>query len=309
MITAPNESVILSALGWSDAGSVWRYHPASHTTDTVKLSDAEWLRLIPGSGDTFTVVHNFREMDRIDITAHTFASFPTALATARIEGRTATFSGNQNAWQSAATNYTANLDGSTYLITLNPNSETATLFALDWYSNERYDLGYQGIVGVTAIPNTRRLLFSIQRSSNLVLYDCDRHIMVREVPLSGRGGNPTLEFRGDELWATDYDTLLRLDISDWRIIKSRRLQSSPNGTMEFIGDFAFDVSGETCVVARPFTGDVVAIDKRTLKPKMSFKTDRQPLEVGVLSSGFVVARDWKTGDLLKGQLSRGFWGA
>ena len=58
------------------------------------------------------------------------------------------------------------------------------------------------------------------------------------------------------------------------------------------------------MVARPFRGDVVGIDAATLKIKRSARLGRQPLEVAAVQQGDVVARDWKTGDLLRGKLER-----
>ena len=57
-------------------------------------------------------------------------------------------------------------------------------------------------------------------------------------------------------------------------------------------------------MARPFSGDVVGIDTATLKVKCTAKLGRQPLEVAALGRGAIVARDWKTGDFLRGQLTR-----
>jgi hypothetical protein len=71
----------------------------------------------------------------------------------------------------------------------------------------------------------------------------------------------------------------------------------------FIGEFAFAVDG-TCVVARPFSGDVVAIDNPTLRIMRKATLGQQPLEVAALEDGRVIARDWQTGTLLQGHLDR-----
>jgi hypothetical protein len=54
----------------------------------------------------------------------------------------------------------------------------------------------------------------------------------------------------------------------------------------------------------PFSGDVVGIDAVTLKIKRVVKLGRQPLEVMALPHGEVMARDWKTGEVLHGKLER-----
>jgi hypothetical protein len=62
------------------------------------------------------------------------------------------------------------------------------------------------------------------------------------------------------------------------------------------------------VVARPFSADVVGVDVATLKITQSAKLGRQPLELVALPDGEVIARDWKTGDLLRGRLKRRSFG-
>jgi hypothetical protein len=128
----------------------------------------------------------------------------------------------------------------------------------------------------------------------------------RSIELGNRGGNPSLELHnsGKEVWASDYDTLVVVRTEDWQIDRRARLQSAIGGTQQFIGDFSFAPDQELCVVARPFTGDIVAVDIATLRIKRSAKIGRQPLEVAALPRGEVVARDWKTGDLLRGALKR-----
>jgi len=103
--------------------------------------------------------------------------------------------------------------------------------------------------------------------------------------------------------------LVVLRTEDWQIHRQVRLQTAAAGTQQFIGDFSFAPDQELCAVARPFSGDVVGVDVGTLRIKRSAKVGGQPLEVAALPRGEVIARDWKTGALLRGALeSRGFAG-
>jgi hypothetical protein len=124
--------------------------------------------------------------------------------------------------------------------------------------------------------------------------------------LADRRGNPRPEIRnaGKELWAVDYDTLVVVQISDGRVLKSARLQQARQGVNEFVGDFSFSPSGDLCMVARPFSGDVLALNATTLKTRSSVRLGKQPLELLALSESDVVSRDWKTGALLRGTLKR-----
>jgi hypothetical protein len=93
--------------------------------------------------------------------------------------------------------------------------------------------------------------------------------------------------------------------SDWRVVRSARLQGTAHRTQQlFIGDFAFSPDERLAVVARPFSGDVLAVDERTLMVVDSVRIGQQPLEVAALPGAEIVVRDWKTGALHTGRLSR-----
>jgi hypothetical protein len=139
-----------------------------------------------------------------------------------------------------------------------------------------------------------------------VIYDPETRRKVGEIALSGNLGNPRLYFRrtARELWADDYDTIVKLDFETWRVLKSRKVQHASPGTAQFIGQFAFDVDERTCAVARPFSGEVVGLDPRTLDVCYRVELPKQPLEVAVLRDLRIFARDWKTGDFSTGTLRR-----
>lgn len=95
-----------------------------------------------------------------------------------------------------------------------------------------------------------------------------------------------------------------IGVEDWLVKRSSRLQAAVAGTQKFIGDFSFVPGQGLCAVARPSSGDIVGVDVRTLEIVGSAKVGGQPLEVVALPSGEMVARDWKTGALLRGALER-----
>jgi len=83
------------------------------------------------------------------------------------------------------------------------------------------------------------------------------------------------------------------------------LQEGGNGMERlFIGEYGFDKDESVCVVARPFSGDIVGIDPNSFKVILRAETKGQPLEVGILCDNRVISRDWKTGRLLQGILQR-----
>lgn len=194
-----------------------------------------------------------------------------------------------------------------FLILVDRHRPSVEIQRLDWY-DESYDKGYQGITGVTEVPGEGLLIVCVQRDSRPVLYDPEQRTVIRKLSLAGRLGNPVCRFRrtANELWVGDYDTLLRVDPRDWSVQESRKLQNAAAGTAQFIGSFAFSGDESLCAVARPFSGDVVALNTKTFKATHRARVGRQPLDVALLQDGRVFARDWKTGDLLTGKLRRRF---
>jgi len=195
------------------------------------------------------------------------------------------------------------------LLKINPPSGRIDVQRLEWYDGS-YDKGYQGVVDVLDLSDGVSALVSVQRSSVLIVHNLETGAKKGAIDLGGRGGNPRMEIResGREIWASDYDTLVVLRTTDWKVDRSSLVQSSASGSQQFIGDFTFSPDEELCVIARPFSGDVVGIDLRSLKIKYSAKVGREPLEVAPIGQGEIVARDWKTGSLLRGFLKRRWFG-
>lgn len=209
------------------------------------------------------------------------------------------------------------------LFLLDARREVVDHQELDWFFSDRsYDLGYQGIVGGAEVPDSDLVIISVHRDSRLVLHDPVGRRKVGEIDLAGRGrGSPTPRFRkiARELWVDDYDTLVRLDPLDWRLLDALQLQP---GSMDpqafrspflpdlelpslqgvehraFIGEFAFNLDESACAVARPFSGDVLLLDTRAFKVTARTVTGGYPLDLALMSNGVIFARAWNTGDLL-----------
>jgi YVTN family beta-propeller protein len=179
------------------------------------------------------------------------------------------------------------------------------LSRLDWFGDD-YDHGYQGVVSVVHIPQQSSLLFGVQRSSDLVLTDLDGGGLVRRVPLANRLGNPQPipSNDGQSLWATDYDTVVRLDIASWQVVAHRMLQSAAAGTRMFVGDPWLSPDESLLLVGRPDSGDVAVIDPQTLSVRAEVQLGHEPLVAVGLAGPQILARDWKTGIPLLGDLPK-----
>ena len=95
-----------------------------------------------------------------------------------------------------------------------------------------------------------------------------------------------------------------IDASDWQIINSILLQGADEKCQQFIGDYCFNHDETLCAVARPFSGDVVAVDMNKFEVTSTCTLGDQPLSVALMSDGTVYSRDWKTGKLLRGTLKK-----
>lgn len=291
---------------------MWILDTESQKTKHAHLSDAKYLTLHVGEEDYFSVVHHFDD-NHLQISAHSSSAAESPLAKIIVTNEEQKFEGENRVWallpKAYVAYYVQHGVGAFHLILIDAARRQVEFQQFDWY-DEPYDHGYQGIIGVTEVPDQTTLLVSVQRDSQLVLYDPHERQLVRKIPLAaGKGGNPRLYFRrtANELWADDYDTLLRLDPTDWTVKNSIKLQDEASGTSQFIGQFAFNSSESLCAVARPFSGDVVAIDTHTFKVRHRSETGGQPLDVAILSDGRIFARDWKSGAVLQCRLKRKFF--
>jgi hypothetical protein len=320
MLIDSSERTVISNLGWVEGGRLWLCDTTTSKIRQEKLGDGKYLSFYDGKEGLFSTVHHF-EGNRLEITAHNKTKPEEVLARITILDSKPTFDGDISLWSKLPRAYVAyyvrfkvsnvsppkvpNNEGF-LLFFVDAISRAVELHALDWF-DDSYDHGYQGIIGVKEVPQSELLLISIQRDSKPVLYDPKNRKVVKKLTLDNRNGNPHLRFRrtANELWAHDYDTLLKIDPEKWEIKNKIRLQgASSNNTQQFIGDFVFNNEETLCAVARPFSGDVVALDTKTFKVTHEAKIGRQPMDIGILNNGKVFARDWKTGDLLTGQLKK-----
>lgn len=309
MLTDPAERFVVSSLGWVDGSALWVLDVRSSQARLAQIGDAKYLSLHRGRAGHFAVVHHY-DGDRLVITAHSFEMPSDVLSRVIISGESRRFEGPLAPWSNVPRFYVAYLVQPAWsdFALVSVSREEATLQTFEWF-DDSYDKGYQGVVGVTEIPNSGHLLVSVQRSSKVILYDPVARQKRGEVVLSGGHGNTRLFFRSRvaELWADDYDTLVKVEPTTWRMERSRKLQDAASGTAQFIGQFTFNAAEDLCAVARPFSGDIVGIDPDTLRTKYQAKVGSQPLEVALLRDRRVLARDWKTGNLLTGELSRAWF--
>jgi hypothetical protein len=307
MITDRDRTIVLSSLGWVDGDAIWCYDVASGATRSIAQNTGARYTSIHGSdAERFVAVHHF-DGARFMASVCLFSAPEVTVASASYESGRTSITGPAASWNGLPHLFVCYLAAPwNDFVLIKIESGHVHIQRLEWY-DASYDKGYQGLVDVIALADPQHALISVQRSSELVLHDFETGKAARTISLGAQHGNPKLSLRngGREVWATDYDTLVVVDTQSWRVVRRKRLQSASAGSGQFIGDYSFSVDG-MCCVARPYSGDVVAVDER-LRIRKSAKVGRQPQEAVELSNGDVIARDWKTGDLLRGRMQPYGW--
>jgi hypothetical protein len=314
MIVNASGTMALSNLRWTDAGSLWAYEVGNPEPRQNRLSDAKWLTLVPGTDDHFAIVHHFED-GRVRLTSHSFRDISETISaielriedveSGNVERAVARFTGEESAWSFLPRAYLIRPFEESLLLLVDWNLKATQIQPPFWYK-ESYDTIYQGILSVTEIPGSSSLIFSMQRDSGPVVYDPSARKIVRKLELGGASGAPQLFFRRDlpELWASDYDTIVRVDSRNWEVLGRLKLEEGQDGMVRTnIGKYYFGTDERLCLVARPHSGDVVGIDPSTFAVILRAQTGGQPEDVGLLSGGLAVARDLKTGQLLQGVLT------
>jgi hypothetical protein len=318
MIVNGLATLAISNVRWLDAGNLWSYALGQSEPRLVPISERKWISLIRGTEDRFAIVqHPQGQGDSARLTAHSFHNVAEAISSIDLPIESINSPGTSNAirmritgegevWSFLPRVFIIHASEKSVLVIIDLCDKTAQLHALSWHL-ESYDTMYQGIVGVTEVPGSAALLVSIQRDSEPVFYDPETKKVQNKLRLAGRSGNPELFFRrrAPELWASDYDTLVRLDSRTWKALDSLKLQDGQNGMERlFIGEYQFNNDESLCVVARPYSGDVVGIDPNEFRVILRAETQGQPFEAGIFVDNHIVARDWKTGQLLHGDLRK-----
>jgi len=305
MIANRDRTIVLSSLGWVEGDGIWSLEVASGQVRTIpQNTGARYTTLYSADTERFVAVHHF-DGARFLASVGLFSAPEVTVSSAAYENGCSSLAGNAAAWEGLPRLFVQYLKepwNDYVLVSVTPAG--AFVQRLEWYDSS-YDKDYQAVIEVIALPDPRYALVSVQRSPTLIVHDLETGRAHQKVTLGAQHGNPHLTLRGDVLWATDYDTLVRVEAQAWRVLGKKKLQRAPAGTGQFIGEYSFSADG-MCCVARPHSGDVVAVDER-LKIRRRAKLGRQPQEAVELANGEVIARDWKTGDLLRGRMEPYSW--
>jgi len=282
----------------------------------MPVSGADSLSIVRRAGEYFTVIHH-SATHVARLTVHSFQDIAENVSSIELRlgaiGSTIAsqveppeFTGQVAAWGFLPRTYVVQTRHEHLLVLIDPTKMTAQIQPMTWY-DQSYDKMNQAILDVTEIPGTTLVIISMQRDSEPVLYDFAAKRVLKKLNLAGRHGNPQLWLRhsASELWASDYDTMARLDSRDWKVLDTLKLQESQGGmAMLNVGKYYFSSDEHLCLVARPHSGDVIRIDPNKFAVILRSETGGQPEDVALLWDNSVIARDLKTGRILQGTLHR-----
>jgi hypothetical protein len=306
MFVSTDEKTVISTMGWIEHGGIWIYNVADNKYKTHNLSNAKYLQLHEGKNGYFSLLH-FYDGNKLEISLHHEDNPLNIIDTIIIEGTGNNYKFSSDLWSNVPLFYTTFLNrlsgNDFYLLMLNTTTREVHISFLDWY-DDSYDKGYQGVVQVIqSITNNNEVIFSIQRSSELIVYNIENNNVTRKVDLAGKHGNPLLKYnKNKELWALDYDTIVKIDSTTYKCIASSLLQHPKNGMGQFCGEYVFNKTQTYCLVSRPFSNDAICLNTKNLKIEKKVELNHEPLEIALVDNEFVIARSWKTGKLITGKL-------
>ncbi len=280
----------------------------------VKLED-QVKPVADSATEDVIAVDRYRGPTWFEIAVRSIAAPQNPISKISIRDGTQVFEGSIEPWRHLPNAFIGRhtVDGvdHEYLFLVDANEQKVEVQRLDWYNEKTYDMGYQGLLGVSAIPGSPLLIICIQRDSHPVVYSPAERKVVSRINISDGAGNPDVVFikAAKEAWADDYDTMVRLNPNDWSVVNRMQLQVPIKGMRHFIGDFCFNQEESLCAVARTFSGDIVALDTKTFELTHRVELKKEPLEVILLSDDTVISREWRTHKLLRGTLRQHDFGA
>lgn len=298
MFFDPATSTAFGNLGWIDHGALWWWDVATAREHRVAIPDARHISVRHHAEGLLRLVHHGEEALA---SVRACADPETELAGLHRHRGEWRFRGDSALWGDPLALLMMSASGRTELLLVDGAGGTIRNLDLGWYNDENYDRGYQGLVDCIALPGDGLVAVSVQRSSELIVIDPDRNSAVASIPLAGSHGNPVLRLWSEtEFLASDYDSLCLVDRVSLTAKCSGVLQpAAPPNSRQFTGDY--DFRGSTCVVARPFSGDVLRLRVEDFSVTGRAAVPGQPLSVCMTSDRSFLTRDWQTGKLEVGE--------
>jgi hypothetical protein len=314
MIVSQSETHLISSFPNVDKNSLWAFDIETGEIQNIPLGPANFITLHPGTNDLFAAVHHYSG-ERAEISIRNVTRPAESLAKLEIHGQVWRFEGDDEAWPHLPRLYTIyytpaiTSDPIYYLVQILPGGRAIELTPLEWYERAQIEL-YGGIVSVTELPDQEHIVYEIARAPKpLWFYSKVKNRITKHLKLTGKTGvercirihEPSLK-----LWTSDFDRMFQLELGRWfgyHVTDQLEVQPQVSNEPQYVGQFTFTQDWKTCVIARPFRGDVLLVDTEDFKITGRAMTGHQPRAAVMLKNGQIFARDWHTGQLLQSEFS------
>jgi hypothetical protein len=182
MIVNPDETLIISSLGWVDKANLWLLDTRSDDIKKLELSDANYISLHHEVGNFFSIVHHY-DGKKVVISSHSFEKPDVVMSKIHLEDGVARFEGDNEIWKKLPKSYPEYIrlpvKSDFYLLLIDPIRPELKIIDLEWY-DDSYDKGYQGVIGAIEVPKSPLVIISVQRNSNPILYNVEESKVVKE---------------------------------------------------------------------------------------------------------------------------------
>jgi hypothetical protein len=263
--------------------------------------------LVQGEGGWFAVSNAPWKPGQIDILALRFDDLCTVRAkTSWPSGET---TGDASAWRHLPRYWMASVaPGSSCAMRLDENGGLRPVL-LDWPVG---DEGQESPMLLRRDPSNGDIVVGKYSSNEVLFCDADTGVPKQGVMLEGNARSVRdiqLDQPSQTMWVLGYDMLFRFAQKTRKLERSAQVQPPTpyeSGVREkvrsWVGDFVVQPEQKRVCIARPFAGDVVAVDWETLAPVAVAKTGGEPAYLAAFGD-LIVARDWRTGETLRATLS------
>jgi len=181
---------------------------------------------------------------------------------------------------------------------VNIQNRTFKNFKIEYEALKPLDPGYSMPCGITAlIPGSVEVLITLSRNAHFVLFDlASGDSQFVELPYR-YGGAKFVSMNEDEAWLTNYHTLCKVDLQSRSVVKSNRLQPDTfDGKIgrkisTFIGTPHRPQGIEGWLVPRPYSGDILWVDDKTINPIGRIPTGGRPHDIVEFDNGDLLVLD------------------
>lgn len=308
MILDRTQQFIVTSIGTADEGAFLLRDLIADRTSRHIVCQGGYLRVFAVDGDRFLVAARPGAMDEIQLSVRRFAEPDVVLWSLNSSRRGHEFFGDPDAARGIRRHHLVMLKRSGaedrpehLILSVTPAAMKVTLGQMWWYDADHYDMGYQGPIDVMEMPDSDRVLVSVQRSSTLIVHDLSSGVAVDRIELGNRNGNPSLNLIDGQIWTVDYDTFVRVSIKPPRAVRSVLVQPADGGMGQWAADPFVCSKRRRAFVPRPYSGDIAVVDPDAGAIEGFVRVRGKPLSCVVTSTGRVIARAWRTGEWLEGE--------